>query len=572
MTTRQTWWIAALTLIYLCFELAFNARLLDVVGGVADDAQVHSIEHFGRSLSGIALALLLLQGFLVLGNRKTPGGVKLLLLIVLVVSALVYAATSLWMPGAVAAGLAALAAIGVALYCDRLRKSTSGAQAGGLFCVCALAAVCVFFSLKNFTDWVVNNRSAAFRYASQNIVLVQKALVDGHVRIDGLSDDSAIFSRPQGKAFLALLPIMAASVEHLDEKIKNAKLDILRDRVSARLGGPEAFHREYVDAVQAVAARWKQYNNAGNEASTSGETIELRQQKAWDDYLGKLSKHGWTPFTIPDKFRHKVRHEVQSKVPVPNDWDLADEAIFRAAVAHQIATRSPINGNQIEYRGKPIPLGLSWSAFFAHPIIQSELVSRLKLPEHVTVLPDYRSGDAFERDIYSPLLTKLAKQQLVIYDAPVDSFANGAVNAEWGRSMANIAILPPLALFFSLLGAITHLSKFIFLCLKVACQTVVPDARLLRYLWVVLPLTAGSLIFVLHGLENEVTQSRLYGYLQEKTLTNSDIKRRFIVEAAHIISVGQGTLYPFDEKIRTDLLGGLEFGYVPNAVHNAVKK
>ena len=35
MTLRQTLFLAALTALYLTFELAFNARLLDVVGGAA---------------------------------------------------------------------------------------------------------------------------------------------------------------------------------------------------------------------------------------------------------------------------------------------------------------------------------------------------------------------------------------------------------------------------------------------------------------------------------------------------------------------------------------------------------
>jgi hypothetical protein len=71
VTTRKTLLIALFTTLYLCFELAFNARLLDVVGGVVDPTQLRNIERFGRGLSGIAVALVVLQ--LLLGRRERKG-------------------------------------------------------------------------------------------------------------------------------------------------------------------------------------------------------------------------------------------------------------------------------------------------------------------------------------------------------------------------------------------------------------------------------------------------------------------------------------------------------------------
>lgn len=68
MTFRQTCFVLCLTALYLTCELAFNARLLDVVGGGATEDQIHSIEQFGRSLSGIALALFMLQAMLYFQN------------------------------------------------------------------------------------------------------------------------------------------------------------------------------------------------------------------------------------------------------------------------------------------------------------------------------------------------------------------------------------------------------------------------------------------------------------------------------------------------------------------------
>ena len=47
-----------LTLLYLMVEMGFNARLLDVVGGLASRHQVESIEFYGRLIAGTAVALL----------------------------------------------------------------------------------------------------------------------------------------------------------------------------------------------------------------------------------------------------------------------------------------------------------------------------------------------------------------------------------------------------------------------------------------------------------------------------------------------------------------------------------
>ena len=57
---KPTLFILALTVAYLLCELAFNARLLDVVGGRQAES-VHALEHYGRLLSGTAVALFVLQ-------------------------------------------------------------------------------------------------------------------------------------------------------------------------------------------------------------------------------------------------------------------------------------------------------------------------------------------------------------------------------------------------------------------------------------------------------------------------------------------------------------------------------
>ena len=316
-----------------------------------------------------------------------------------------------------------------------------------------------------------------------------------------------------------------------------------------------------MEAVQAAAAQFRQYSAAGQ--SGSSESIDSQQQRAWNDYLSNLSKHGWTQYNVPDRYRSKVLRQVQAKVAVPNDWDFSDEKTFKDAVAHRVESRSAVHGNNVSYHGKAIPVGLSWPAFFVYPVVQEELLGKLGLPRSVVLQADYRSADTFEHDVFTPLLDGYAKRQLAVYEAPVDSFANGAVNAEWARGVARAAIVPPVALFFSLLGAIGHICKLSFLSLKVLAQWLAPRDYHVPYLWVAPLLILVVIAGLLHTQENAVTRSRLYAYLQQQVVKGGDFWSHMAVSGAHAVAVGQGACYPFDEMLRTRVLGGISFGYTP---------
>ena len=46
--------VIILTLTYLICELAFNSRLLDLVGSLSTPDEIHSMERYGRALTAIA--------------------------------------------------------------------------------------------------------------------------------------------------------------------------------------------------------------------------------------------------------------------------------------------------------------------------------------------------------------------------------------------------------------------------------------------------------------------------------------------------------------------------------------
>jgi hypothetical protein len=507
MTLKQTFCVALLTALYLCFELAFNARLLDVVGSLASESEIHAMELRGRLLSGVAVALFVLQGLLVVRNRR---------------------------------GARAPGAVMVALYC---------AAAGAL----------VFFGLTMLSDYLVNRSSPAFRRASMNVVLVQSALVSGTVRIDGFNRDARVFANPEGKAALALLPLMAVSFEALEKTVEPIRLALIQSTSSQRLTAAEYFDC-YAKAVTETGSQWKRYSSAGDAAHRSTD-VDAAQDKAWNDYLGDLRKHRWSPTTIPDRYRPQVMRKVKGRLPVPDDWDLADEQVFRQAVARKMSTPA-VRTKGVTHNGQMIPFGLDWPGFFANPAVQSDLHNKLGLPKSVLLRPNYRSGDDFERTVFDPMMRDRAGKPYRAYHSDVATFADGGVNAGVGLDAARAAIVPALALFFSLLGALGHLSKLVFLLLKGLLQAALPGHRVLGYVWLVPVLLFGGAALALSRMDNEVTRSDFYGLMRQHMLQQSGTSQSSaMAHGLHMVAVGQGLFYPFDEAIRTRVLGNMTFGY-----------
>jgi hypothetical protein len=514
MKLRQTCFLLLLTAVYLCFELAFNARLLDVVGGNNSPEQIHNIEVFGRSLSGCAMGLFVLQ----------------------------------WMLS--------------------LRKEGSGPGAISIVCFVALSGLLTYFALNALVEILVAQSSPSFRRASQNIVLVQRALVQGSVELDGLSDDPGLFAQPAGKAFLAQFPLMATSISNLDTKIHDAKLNLIAQEVSRQLSGPGGFYREsYLKAVHSAQERWQQYSRMPSGSNINSSVAE-QEDKAWNKYVSDLGRRGWTPSTVPGYARSTVVRKVRAEIPVPASWDPGDEASFREAVATRARQRLGAAGSRAPSAGgQKLPEGLSWPAFFSHPGVQTELRQRLQLPSRITLQPAYASATIFQREVFDPMVAENSQKKLKQYDAPPADFATGARLEKEGLKAARAAIVPPVALFFSLVGAILHLGKFFYLSLSLV--PALAQRKLVRFsamgavvvgLWITCSL-----------ISTPITESRLYTYMRGQIHEGDTqgagvwLLAHGLTNALHVVAVGQGLGYPYFEHIRTELLGGITYGYQDNA-------
>lgn len=521
--------VALLTLCYLSFELAFNARLLDVVGGGASQDDVHQIEISGRLLSGCAVALVVLQQLLM--RRKS------------------------WLK---------------------------------IVLACAITIAVVYVSLQSFVNYVVDHSTLEFRRQALNVTLIQKAVVDRRVQLEGVDEDPGLFSRPEGKAFLAMFSFMAASVDKLDQKIAHAKLQLLASHVGKQAGGIQGYYDNYRTAIQEVTKKWQDYQKVGNVHIDVEAETNKRHNTAWNQYLGDLGKRGWTPSTVPVQYHDQVRRKVRKNgAPVSNQWALNDEAGFRAAIAQQVRRKSNGAKPEVKVRGQRIPFGLSLPAFIAHPALQAELREKLRLPSSVSV-PHNIDKAGFQK-IFDAMRLDQAAKEARKYTAPLETFAPGGSNFQLGEDATRAALVPPIALFFSMLGAMGHLGKLVFVISKITLLAftrapaqaadmpaparrdgLLPKFRLLMLIPVVL---VAMLWQVLGNMDNAVTQSSLYQSLTKDSLarwqaaeessTWNVLRAHAIVNAVHVVSVGQSYAYPYNEALRVHVLRGISFGYQP---------
>lgn len=515
-TVKRNLVLIGLSVVYLTFELAFNARLLDVVGGGATADQVHAIEVYGRSLSGIAL------GLVVLGT--------------------------LW----------------------KLR-STSTRWAfswGAILLLSAAAAGGVYVVLERVVDYLARDSSPEFRRTSLNIVLLQNALVEGRAELEGLTDTPDLFATPEGKAFLALFPAMAVSVDRLDEKIRQAKLSLIEHKLRQELGGVRGFHDRYQDGVDEIRRKFADYQRLPTEAINVDAEVAKQQDKAWEDFLRDLGKNGFTPSTVPPQYRARVVKKVRAQIPVPSDWTPNDEPGFRAAVASQTRKRlGRVPGaDGVSIGGRKVAPGLSWPDFFAHEGVQSELRKKLEIPAGQRLLPVYGNAAGFDQAVLRPMVSQRAARELKRYEAPAASFAYGGAYEKDGLDAARATLVPPIALFCSLIGATLHLGKIFFLVFQTArARAAEARPRALQFQsWVLFATVLAVALASLRVMENEVTRSRLYQYMVVQLLETPTWQRQAVSHAMHIIAVGQAYTYPYNEAIRNHVLAGITYGYRPS--------
>jgi len=531
----QNWLVTGITLTYLICELAFNSRLLDLVGSVSTADEVHNMERYGRTLTAIAAALLALQFSLM--------------------------------------GLVRLKKKGVWL--------TAQASTALVLLICLITGTLTWHAVEWVIERQVTKSTGEFRQMSLLAQLYQHALIEGQQTLEGIPLDSGggqaqTWTSPSGKAFLATLPVLLSSSDRYRKLLERDAEQNLRDNISAQEGGVRGYYELWLQARGEVHKQFVAYYNDEMDIS---ETVRLEQARAWQRYERSLEAKRLKTWNVPRRYYATVRKQVRGQgVPVTNDWSPSDRTGFNAAVA-KAARQKYLAQRTVVYKGVTLPKRLDWGVFFRLEVIQKELREKLLLPANTLVREEYPLNDKlkqFALELHTPHLNEAVKQQLPELRAAVSSYSAGGSNEKLGEDAARAVIVPPIALIFSLVGALTHLAKLLYLVLLPLTATLLTrrPSRPVRFLNrhpLAFPVALIAVLVVTFSLiNNSITESVAYKNLKDGlagakiTITDEPLPLSggAVLRVMHAVSIGQSYSYPINQYLREHVLQGFDFGYV----------
>ncbi len=531
----QNWLVTGITLTYLICELAFNSRLLDLVGSVSTADEVHNMERYGRTLTAIAAALLALQFSLM--------------------------------------GIARLKKKGVWL--------TAKASTALVLLICLITGTLTWHAVEWVIERQVTKSTGEFRQMSLLAQLYQHALIEGQQTLEGIPLDSGggqaqTWNSPSGKAFLATLPVLLSSSDRYRKLLERDAEQNLRDNISAQEGGVRGYYEAWIQARGEVHKQFVAYYNDDMDIS---ETVRLEQARAWQRYERSLEAKRLKTWNVPRRYYATVRNQVRGQgVPVANDWSPSDRTGFNAAVA-KAARQKYLAQRTVVYQGVTIPKRLDWGVFFRLDVVQKALREKLLLPANTLVREEYPLNDKlkqFALELHTPHLNEAVKQQLPELRAAVSSYSAGGINEKLGEDAARAVIVPPIALIFSLVGALTHLAKLLYLVLLPLTATLLTrrPSRPVRFLNrhpLAFPVALIAVLVVTFSLiNNSITESVAYKNLKDGlagakiTITDEPLPLSggAVLRVMHAVSIGQSYSYPINQYLREHVLQGFDFGYV----------
>jgi len=531
----QNWLVTGITLTYLICELAFNSRLLDLVGSVSTADEVHNMERYGRTLTAIAAALLALQFSLMGIVRLKKKGV--------------------WL--------------------------TAKASTALVLLICLITGTLTWHAVEWVIERQVTKSTGEFRQMSLLAQLYQHALIEGQQTLEGIPLDSGggqaqTWNSPSGKAFLATLPVLLSSSDRYRKLLERDAEQNLRDNISAQEGGVRGYYEAWIQARGEVHKQFVAYYNDDMDIS---ETVRLEQARAWQRYERSLEAKRLKTWNVPRRYYATVRNQVRGQgVPVANDWSPSDRTGFNAAVA-KAARQKYLAQRTVVYQGVTIPKRLDWGVFFRLDVVQKALREKLLLPANTLVREEYPLNDKlkqFALELHTPHLNEAVKQQLPELRAAVSSYSAGGVNQKLGEDAARAVIVPPIALIFSLVGALTHLAKLLYLVLVPLTATLLTrrswrPVRFLNHHPLAFPIALIAVLVVTFSLiNNSITESVAYKNLKDGlagakiTITDEPLPLSggAVLRVMHAVSIGQSYSYPINQYLREHVLQGFDFGYV----------
>lgn len=487
------------TPIYLWLELSFGVRLLDNIGGQVVSQDTAAIEHWGRLISGLAVSLLFLSGWVRQCEKyNTPWVARLLVSLLITLACMVF---TWWAQGKViefyvkrsnAEINTALRLLGVVVivgflamrawirYAISHNQSPYWRLALGLLTFFIVGHVLI----NHMVDSLSSNREniGLERQQAATLTLVRRGLEEHIYALDGVNRDARTLSSAEGKAFLALFPIFGATLDQ--NRFAQDRPYLLRELM------------------------YRDWNTQFGEQSFAAFTEAVAQLQQIYDTVYRASN-------LPAAQWSK---KLQEALP-----------------------------------GQTMRRGLSWPQFAEQP------ASRRFLRNSLGCLDCEFSYD-MDREHFGRELHKWTQAHNV--QRAIDTFGS-AQHFETGRDgerAARAYWVPIWALLFSIVGAFTHIFKMIFTITEYAhrqtfhriraadsklANEVIANSRIVTAAVVI------SMMMVIYFADNRITGHERYIEYRPLMWRTHPITGAI---AAHWTVNAQGFFYPFTSKIRPSWL------------------
>ena len=404
--------LTAVTAALLVVELAFAARLLDMIGGPIGEQQLRALAAWGWGLGGIAL-ILLVCGFV--------------------------------LP----------------------RVSRKGWPIQRRFFAFALSAIVssetAYLAGPALTGWLEDRTSAMERQCAVQLRVLAMVRQDNAAAIAPPGIQSALIRAPY--VGFSCTSLAAASRDELREALQGA--------VARRIGTAEqVYDNVFIPSVRSLRDAYNEYVSAQLRLVADIRAIPDQQAQTWQRFLDRLAQVGLTPTRVPRRDWSRVAADAGDMgVQIPPEWNPADKPVFMEAVA--TASRKTADARYNDFVGEhfqeALPPGLDWRSFFSQPGIQAHWRTEIDAPAEAILTPNMGFG-AFRQTVYDPRVDRLVQPLLDDLLGPTSGFARDGVQGHAGSVAVHWVMLPSVLFGLALLcilghgGLLFHLGCQILLC------------------------------------------------------------------------------------------------------------
>lgn len=504
--------IIALTPIYLWLELSFGVRLLDNISGSVVAEDVAAIEHWGRLISGCAVALLFLSGWVQQCEKYNIHWAGRILIGVVI--SLVCIAFTWWAQGKVidfyinrtnreiTIALSLLLVMVVAglvvirawiRYAVRDRNCGYWRLIGGLVLI-----LCTGYVLMAAIPKLLPNdpeRLGFERQRAATLTLVRRAVQENIYALTNVEPDPRTLQSAEGKAFLALFPIFGATFDQ--SRFERDRPGLLR----------ELMYRD------------------------------------WDQQFGTQS---FTAFTDANQELQHIHQDIYQKASLK----LARET---STIGGKLAQQNYATDLATVMEGEVPVADLKLASFIESKSGRRFVAKRMGCLD--CAFTARMNRETFGRELFNWTQANSVRQAIETFDS-AKHFETG----HDGERAARTYWVPIWALLFSMTGAFTHIFKIIFTVTEYAHRVTFRDVkaadspladRVIRNSRIV---TAGVVLAMglfIYFSDNRVTGHERYVELRGVMWRQSPIVGGI---AAHWTLNAQGLVYPFTRKIRPSWL------------------